>query len=104
MSDVLARVQALAATGEVRYRHVFADGYEGDRPRRLDPVLRAGALFVPQTSVHVVRPHDGALLGTVATDLIPDLVRVDDRCDVYVAEESGHLTAFGAGARLSLVK
>jgi hypothetical protein len=43
-------------------------------------------------------------LGTVATDLIPDLVRVDDRCDVYVAEESGHLTAFGAGAKLSLVK
>ncbi len=93
-----------AATGEVRYRHVFADGYEGDRPRRLEPVLRSGALFVPQTSVHVVRPHDGALLGTVATDLIPDLVRVDDRCDVYVAEESGHLTAFGAGAKLSLVK
>lgn len=93
-----------AANGEVRYRHVFADGYEGDRPRRLEPVLRSGALFVPQTSVHVVRPHDGAVLGTVATDLIPDLVRVDERCDVYVAEESGHLTAFGAAAKLTLVK
>ena len=37
------------------------------------------------------------------TDIIPDLLRVDERCDVYVAEESGHLAAFRAGAKLSLV-
>ena len=46
----------------------------------------------------------GAPLGKVPTDLIPDLLRVDERCDVYVAEESGHLAAFAAGPRLSLVK
>ena len=92
-----------AHDGSTRYRHLFAEGAEGDRPRRLDPVLRCGALFVPQTDVHVLRPRDGALLGTVQADLVPDLLRVDERCDVYVAEESGHLSAFAAAARLTLV-
>ena len=92
-----------AHDGQIRYRHVFGGGAEGDRPRRLEPVLRSGALFVPQSEVHVVRPRDGAPLGKVPTDLIPDLLRVDERCDVYVAEESGHLAAFTAGPRLSLV-
>lgn len=90
--------------GQVRYRHVFSGGVDGDRPRRLEPVLRSGALFVPQSEVHVVRPRDGAPLGKVPTDLIPDLLRVDERCDVYVAEESGHLAAFAVGPRLSLVQ
>ena len=33
-----------------------------------------------------------------------DLLRVDERCDVYIAEESGHVVSFAAGPRLSLVK
>jgi hypothetical protein len=67
-------------------------------------VLRCGALFVPHTDVAVLRPRDGALLGTIApTEAIPDLLRVDESCNVYVAEESGHLVAFGALPRLSLV-
>ncbi|MFO0591803.1 MAG: PQQ-binding-like beta-propeller repeat protein [Polyangiaceae bacterium] len=93
-----------ASTGAVRYRHVFSSSADGDRPRRLEPVLRSGALFVPQNEVYVVRPADGALLGQVQTDLIPDMLRVDERCDLYVAEESGHIAAFAAGPRLSLVK
>jgi outer membrane protein assembly factor BamB len=92
-----------ASDGTTRYRHVFAGGGEGERPRRLEPVLRSGALFVPQSEVHVVRPHDGTLLGQVAVDVIPDLLRVDERCDVYVAEESGHVAAYSAAPRLSLV-
>lgn len=88
-----------AADGSLRYRHVFAEGADGDRPRRLEPVLRSGALFVPQNTVHVLRPSDGALLGSVGADLVPDLVRVDERCDVYVAEESGHIQAFSGAAR-----
>jgi len=92
-----------AADGSTRYRHVFSGGGEGDRPRRLEPVLRSGALFVPQTEVHVVRPHDGTILGRVPNDIIPDLLRVGERCDVYVAEESGHLAAYDAGPRLMLV-
>ena len=93
-----------AHDGAVRYRHVFSGGVVGERPRRLEPVLRSGALFVPQSEVHVVRPSDGAPLGKVPSDLIPDLLRVDERCDVYVAEESGHVAAFAAGPRLSLVQ
>jgi outer membrane protein assembly factor BamB len=93
-----------AHDGAVLYRHVFSGGVEGERPRRLEPVLRSGALFVPQSEVHVVRPRDGTLLGKVPTDLIPDLLRVDERCDVYVAEESGHIAAFAAAPRLSLVQ
>lgn len=90
-----------ASDGSVRYRHALASSSDGDRPRRLDPVLRSGALFVPQGAVHVLRPADGAILGTIETDLVPDLVRVDERCDVYVAEESGHVQAFAATTKSS---
>jgi outer membrane protein assembly factor BamB len=92
-----------ARNGATLWRHVLARGVEGDQPRKLEPVLRSGALFLPQSAVHVIRPRDGALLGTVPSDIIPDLMRVDERCDVYVAEESGHLAAYSAGARLTLV-
>lgn len=93
-----------ARTGATIFRHVFDRAIDGDQPRKLEPILRSGALFVPQHEVHVVRPRDGELLGKVPCDLIPDLLRVDERCAVYVAEESGHVAAFEAGARLSLVK
>jgi outer membrane protein assembly factor BamB len=93
-----------ADTGETRFRLALSTGDGDGAPRRLEPVLRSGALFVPQREVHVVRPRDGERLGQVPCDLIPDLMRVDERCDVYIAEESGHLAAFGAGARLSLVR
>lgn len=93
-----------ADDGRTRFQHVFSNTSAADQPRRLEPVLRSGALFVPQEQVHVVRPRDGELLGTLPSDLIPDLIRVDERCDVYVAEESGHLAAFGAAPRLSLVR
>jgi outer membrane protein assembly factor BamB len=95
-----------AATGELRYRQVLGPrALDSDVPRRLEPVLRSGALFVPHTDVHVIRPRDGALLGTIAPcEAIPDLLRVDERCDVYVAEESGHLVSFSALPRLSLVR
>jgi outer membrane protein assembly factor BamB len=91
--------------GSLLYRHLLGRVLEADVPRRLEPVLRSGALFVPHTDVHVFRPSDGTPLGTVGPcDAIPDLLRVDERCDVYVAEESGHLCSFGVGPRLSLVR
>ncbi len=94
-----------AATGATRYRHVLGTVLETDVPRRLEPVLRSGALFVPHTNVHVFRPQDGGEIGVVAPcEAIPDLLRVDERCDVYLAEESGHVASFAAGPRLSLVK
>ncbi len=93
-----------ALTGQPRYSHVFSRHVEADQPRRLEPVLRNGALFVPQHQVHVIRPRDGEVLGTLPSDLIPDLLRVDERCGAYVAEESGHLAAFSVAPRLSLVK
>jgi hypothetical protein len=67
-------------------------------------VLRNGALFVPQHQVQVVRPRDGELLGAIPSDLIPDLVRVDEHCSVYIAEESGHVAAFGVAPKLALVR
>jgi hypothetical protein len=106
-----------AASAELRWRHVLGPRpLEADVPRRLEPVLRCGALFVPcsfvsvdhregaAAGVAILRPSDGKVIGTIApTEVIPDLLRVDERCDVYVAEESGHLVAFGALPRLSLV-
>ncbi len=92
-------------TGALRYRHVLGRMLEADIPRRLEPILRSGAVFVPHTEVRIFRPSDGAPLGTVGPcEAICDLVRVDEKCDVFVAEESGHMAAFGAGPRLSLVR
>lgn len=93
-----------AKSGAVRYNHVFSGASEADQPRRLEPLLRNGALFVPQHEVHVMRPRDGELIGAVPSDLIPDLLRVDEHCTVYVGEESGHLAAFSAAAKLTLVR
>ncbi|HEX3776682.1 MAG TPA: PQQ-binding-like beta-propeller repeat protein [Polyangiaceae bacterium] len=93
-----------AVNGTLRYNQVFSRHVDADQPRRLEPVLRNGALFVPQHQVHVVRPRDGEVIGTVPSDLIPDLLRVDERCNVYIAEESGHVAAFGVAPRLTLVK
>lgn len=108
-----------AGTADLRWRHVLGPRpLEADLPRRLEPVLRCGALFVPcslvegngtgssgSAGVCVVRPSDGALLGAIApSDAIPDLLRVDEQCNAYIAEESGHLAAFGALPRLSIVR
>jgi outer membrane protein assembly factor BamB len=120
-----------ARSAAMRWRHVLGPRpLEADIPRRLEPVLRGGALFVPcslisappsapttieraaggeagaagTAGVCIVRPADGALLGSIApTETIPDLLRVDENCHVYVAEESGHLATFAALPRLSLV-
>jgi outer membrane protein assembly factor BamB len=103
-SDAGVLLAVEARTGSLRYNHVFSRHVDADQPHRLEPILRSGALFVPQHQVHVVRPGDGEIIGTVPTDLIPDLVRVDEHCSVYVAEESGHLAAFAAAPKLTLVK
>lgn len=92
-----------ARTGSVRYNHVFSRQVEGDQPRRLEPVLKNGALFVPQHQVAVLRPETGEVIGELPCDLIPDLLRVDDSCNVFVAEESGHLAAYSVAPRLQLV-
>jgi outer membrane protein assembly factor BamB len=94
-----------AHDGSLRYRHVLGRVLEADVPRRLEPIVRGGAMYVPHTDVHVFRPADGTSLGTVGPcEAIPDLLRVDERCDVYVAEESGHMACFGVAARLERIK
>jgi hypothetical protein len=90
--------------GALRWRQLRAERpLEADVPRRLEPVLRGGALFVPYTDVTMLRPQDGEVLGRIDAGVIPDLLRVDERGDVYAAEESGHLVAFGALPRLRIV-
>ena len=93
-----------AATSALKYRHVFSHELASDQPRRLEPVLRCGALFVPQHAVQALRPSDGNIIGAVPSDLVPDLVRVDDRWGVLVAEESGHISAFSVAPMLMRVK
>ena len=90
--------------GSMRWRRGGSTNLDGDVPRHMEPVLRSGALFVPQRNVVVLRPNDGEQLGEVEADLVPDLIRVDEECNVIVVEESGHLASFSAGARLTLVK
>lgn len=94
-----------AVSGRTVYRHLLSQVVTDDGvPRRLEPVLRSGALFVPQRDVFVVRPRDGEIIGQIQGEIIPDLLRVDERCDVYMAEESGHIAAFGAAAKLTRIK
>jgi outer membrane protein assembly factor BamB len=92
------------STGKCAWQKRMGKQADTDVPRHLEPVLRAGALFVPQQQVHVMRPQDGEPLGTVPCELVPDLVRVDERCNVLIVEDSGHIASFHAGARLTLIK
>jgi outer membrane protein assembly factor BamB len=100
---------SIAADGSLRWRHLPAQRpLEADIPRRLEPVLRGGALFVPSSDGQVImlRPQSGEVLGTIEaarSGAIPDLMRVDEAGNVYIAEESGHMVAFAALPRLRLV-
>lgn len=100
------RVTAIEfANGRTRWSRVLANPHTDDVPRQLEPVLRHGALFLPSAQVHILRPSDGAALTTeTGCDLVPDLLRVDERAWFYVAEESGHLRAYASAPQLTLVK
>jgi outer membrane protein assembly factor BamB len=100
------RVTALdAAVGELRWTRILHAPVADDTPRRLDVQLRAGALFVPQSSLAVLRPRDGATLANLdACDLVPDVLRIDEECALYVAEESGHVGCYELGARLAVIR
>ncbi|MEM9194746.1 MAG: PQQ-binding-like beta-propeller repeat protein [Myxococcota bacterium] len=90
--------------GEIRWSRLLSDPLTHEIPRRLEPVLRGGALFVPSGTIHVVRLQDGEPLGTAPScDFVPDWLRVDERGWVYAAEESGVMSAFAPVAHLSLV-
>ncbi|MCB9596812.1 MAG: PQQ-binding-like beta-propeller repeat protein [Sandaracinaceae bacterium] len=90
--------------GRERWQRHLAHPVADDVPRRLEPVLRGGALFVPSASVHVLRPHDGTSIGEpLPSELVPDWTRVDERGWVYVAEESGHLSGLAPRPTLTLV-
>jgi outer membrane protein assembly factor BamB len=90
--------------GSVRWRRQLAHPVADDTPRRLEAVLRGGAIFVPSAQVHVLRPHDGTSIGDpLPCELVPDWLRVDERGWVYVAEESGHVRALAPRPQLSLV-
>ena len=92
-------------SGNLRWNTNLADALADEIPRRLEPVLRGGALFVPASSVHVVRPADGQKLSaSLPCDLVPDLMRVDERGWVYVAEESGYLAGYAPKPMLTLVR
>jgi outer membrane protein assembly factor BamB len=94
-----------ARTGDIRWSASLADALADEIPRRLEPVLRGGALFVPASSVHVVRPADGKkLAASLPCELVPDLMRVDERGWVYIAEESGYLAGYAPKPMLTLIQ
>jgi outer membrane protein assembly factor BamB len=92
-------------SGESIWSRNLAHPMGDEVPRRLDPVLRGGALFVPSAAVHVLRPTDGRSIGgPLPCDLVPDVMRVDERGWAYVGEESGHLVALAPERHLTLVR
>lgn len=90
--------------GTVKWRRIVACPSPADAPRNLEPVIKAGLAFVPQRTVLVMHPADGTQLGEIDADLVPDVIRVNDACGVVIVEESGHVAAYEAGARLTLLK
>lgn len=92
-----------APTGDVAWEQRTTGEYPGDVPERLEPVLRGGALFLPGAVLYVVRPGDGEVIHVLHDGPVPDYVRVDERCHLYVGERSGRLAAFGLVARLAVV-
>lgn len=93
------------ATGAVTWSHAFTTSRGDDIPRRLDPLLRGGAIIAPGSSVEVLRASDGARIGgALPCDLVPDVLLADERGWIYVGEESGHLMALAPVPRLSLVR
>jgi len=99
------KASALAlASGEERWSRKVSNPATDDLPRRLEPVLRGGALFVPASRLKVLRPHSGEDVPCVLpSDLVPDFLRVDERGWVYVAEESGILAGYAPAPQLSLI-
>ena len=93
-----------AMSGVPRFTHVFSQNVEADQPRRLELHLRDGALFVPQQEVVVLRPGDGEIIGKVPSGIIPDVLRVDERCTAYLVEENGDIAAFSSTAQLLRIK
>ncbi len=92
-------------TGEYRWSQVLADYSTDELPRTLEPILRGAALFVPSSRVHSLRPSDGLPLGpTLECDLVPDFLRVDERGWIYVAEESGVVSAHAPVPHLKLIR
>lgn len=92
-------------SGETRFTRTLSNPVTDDVPRKLAPLVRGGALFVPSAQVHVLRPSDGTSIGSAPPcDLVPDSLHVDERTWMYIAEESGHLTALAPVQTLRLVK
>lgn len=110
VNTALGRLSAIdLATGRTEWQRVLSGAETDDVPRRLDPVMHAGVLFVPSGTIHVLRPDDGASVGSrskggLPADLVADFLRIDDEGWLYVGEESGHLVALSPERRLSLVR
>ncbi|MBN8615944.1 MAG: PQQ-binding-like beta-propeller repeat protein [Deltaproteobacteria bacterium] len=91
-------------TGDTLFSRMLSNPVTDDVPRRLTPLVRGGALFVPSAAVHVLRPNDGSAIGAPPPcELVPDSLHVDERGWMYVAEESGHLVALAPVQALRLV-
>ena len=91
-------------SGRTLWRQVLSNPVTDDLPRSLSPLVSQGMLFVPAAQVHVLRPQDGATLTkSMACDLVPDFLHVDDRGHMFVAEESGHLRSYSTAPHLTLV-
>jgi hypothetical protein len=94
-----------AELGEVRWSRTLAAPVADDTPRRMDVQMRAGALYVPQSQLAVLRPRDGAVVTQVEScDLVPDLLQIDEDCTMFVGEESGHLGCYELGARFAVIR
>ncbi|MCS6858021.1 MAG: PQQ-like beta-propeller repeat protein [Sandaracinaceae bacterium] len=92
-------------SGKQCYRRALNESPEDAVPRRLAPLLRGGALFVPSSRVHVLRASDGQALGApVPCDLVPDGLIVDERGWMYIAEESGHLMALNPRPTFEVIR
>ena len=96
-----------ASNGEYLWQRKLAHPQRAEQcyaaPRRLESILRAGALFIPGHDLHIVNPCSGRGVA-LNLDLVPDVFRVSSRGDIFVADEEGRVSKYEPLPQLRLLK
>ncbi|MCK9522615.1 MAG: PQQ-like beta-propeller repeat protein [Proteobacteria bacterium] len=93
-----------ARSGDERWMTYLGPTCSDDIPLGLAIAAKNGVLFVPADTVYVVDPHSGDVVHALSGEPpVPDLLNVDERGSLFVAEESGHIGFFELARRFAVV-
>jgi outer membrane protein assembly factor BamB len=93
-----------ARTGLERWVTSLGPTCSDDIPLGLSVACRGDVLFVPADTVYVVHPRSGDVMHCLGGEPpVPDLLNVNERCSLFVAEESGHIAFYELSRRFAVV-